>query len=195
MQLVGNQGRGRIFVVSAPAGTGKTTLVQMLVSEFSSVKESVSVTTRPPRGNEIPGVHYSFVTQDAFEAGIASGDFLEHAKVFGEYYGTSQSHLEREIEQGNHVVLVIDTQGALQLMKKISAVFIFIRPPSIEELRLRLERRQTETPEKIAERLTWAEQEMEVGKQYDYEFVNEDLTVAYEVLRSIVIAEQHKLTP
>lgn len=192
MKILGNADRGRAFVVSAPAGTGKTTLVERLQAEFECVCQSVSLTTRPARENELDGVHYHFVSEDDFIQRIAKGEFLEFARVFGNYYGTSKEKVEEQLSAGKHVVLVIDTQGALQLMGKYPATFIFVAPPSLEELRRRLESRDSETQEKVEERLTWAAQEIAAGKQYEYFIVNDELDVAYEALRSIFIAEEHR---
>lgn len=193
LKALGNLEHGLIFIVSAPAGTGKTTLVQRLVAEFPCVVTSVSCTTRKPRPGEINGVHYHFVTVQEFEKKIAENDFLEYAKLYGNYYGTSRSWVQEKQNQGKHVMLVIDTQGALQLLGKIGAKFIFIAPPSLDELRSRLINRQTETPEVIEERLAWAKKEMEAGRFYDYRIVNDDLDTAYDVLRSILIAEEHRI--
>ncbi|MCB1136997.1 MAG: guanylate kinase, partial [Chlamydiia bacterium] len=159
------------------------------------VRESVSVTTRPARSGERNGEHYHFVTQEDFDAHVAAGDFLEHAVVFGNSYGTSRAHVEDQLARGYHVVLVIDTQGALQLIDKYPACFVFVSPPSLDELRTRLLNRKTETPEVIDQRLAWAEREVAESTKYDYHIVNEDLGTAYEVLRSIVIAEEHRVLP
>jgi guanylate kinase len=183
---------GLVFVISAPAGTGKTTLVRMLIEEFSRVVESVSFTTRPPRENEVPGRDYNFISEKEFEKRIAEEDFIEYAQVFGNYYGTSGKFLESQREKGKHVILVIDTQGALQLKEKLDAVFIFISPPSLDELRARLYRRRSETEEAIEHRLSWAEKEMALASKYDYHIVNDHLKTAYEALRSILIAEEHR---
>lgn len=182
-----------LFIVSAPAGTGKTTLVARLTEEFSSVVTSVSYTTRKPRPGEVEGVHYHFVTKDQFEQRIS--DYLEYVTLYGDYYGTSQKWVEEQQEKGKHVILTIDTQGAMQLKKRqaLPGVYIFIRPPSLEALKERLERRKTETPEVIEARLDWARQEMKLAGEYDYNIVNDELSRAYEVLRSIFIAEQHKV--
>lgn len=189
---LGGLKRGMVFVISAPAGTGKTTLVRMLRQEFSCVVESVSYTTRKPRKNEVAGVDYFFISNEEFEQKIREGDFLEYAKVFNHYYGTSRKFVGLEQDKGKHVILVIDTQGALQLMGTYTAVFIFISPPSIEELRRRLMTRRADTIEAIEERLSWAQHEMSLSNRYDYQIVNEDLGVAYTVLKSILIAEEHK---
>ncbi len=186
--------KGLVFVLSAPAGTGKTTLVRMLRDEFPLIVESVSCTTRPPRHGEVSGKDYHFLSEKEFEKRIKSGDFLEHAKVFGCQYGTSKDFVVKELEKGKHVFLVIDTQGASELRKKkFPAIFIFLSPPSIEELRARLIKRKTESPESLEKRLSWAEKEMTEMKNYDYHVVNENLNVAYDVLRSIVMAEEHRI--
>lgn len=190
--LLGNLKKGIVFVISAPAGTGKTTLARMLCEEFSCVTESVSCTTRLPRVGEVEGKHYHFMTKEAFEAKIRSSDFLEYAEVFGHYYGTSKEFVLQQTEKGKHVVLVIDTQGALQLKGKFPAVFIFITPPSLEELKMRLIKRKTESEENMQQRLSWAKKEMELAGRYDYTIVNDNLVIAYDVLRSILISEEHR---
>ncbi len=192
MSVLGTLDRGLVFVISAPAGTGKTTLVRMLTEEFDCVVESVSCTTRKPRANEKEGVDYFFVSEARFQAMIKEGEFLEYAHVFGHYYGTSRHSLEKQLKRGKHVILVIDTQGAEQVKKQIDAIHIFIRPPNFDELKQRLHGRQSETKEAIATRLSWAERELEAAKHYDYQVVNQDLKTAYEILRSILIAEEHK---
>ncbi len=191
--LLGEVKKGLIFVVSAPAGTGKTTLVQRLVKEFPSIIASISYTTRQPREGEVHGVHYHFISETQFEAKIAASDFLEFVKLYGTYYGTSRQWIEEQQNQGKHVILVIDTQGALQLKKQLPAVFIFIRPPSLESLQARLIHRKTETTEMIKKRLAWAKTELEAAEQYDYQIINDDLEIAYQVFRSIFIAECHRV--
>ncbi len=190
--VLGGLKRGLVFVVSAPAGTGKTTLVRMIRQEFNCVVESVSYTTRKPRSNEIHGKDYHFISFEDFEARIREGDFLEHAQVFNHYYGTSRKFVESEQDKGHHVILVIDTQGALQLMGSYTATFIFISPPSLQELRSRLTTRKEDTPEAIEHRLSWAENEISLSNKYDYHIVNDNLQTAYTVLKSILIAEEHK---
>lgn len=185
--------KGLCFIVSAPAGTGKTTLVKLLVEEFPSVIASISFTTRQPREGEVEGRDYHFVTEEEFQKKIGAHDFLEHVQLYGNYYGTSRRWIEDQLKQGKHVVLVIDTQGAIQLKGKFPGIFIFIRPPSLEVLRRRLANRNTETAETLEMRLEWAKQEMEAISQYDYEVVNDDLYTAYQVLRSIVVAESHRV--
>lgn len=191
--LLGSSPKGLVFIISAPAGTGKTTLVDMLKSEFSMVKVSISYTTREPRPGEIDGEHYHFVSSARFRELQESGAFLEHVELFGHQYGTSRHWIDAQVDKGCHVVLVIDTQGALALKGKIDAVYTFLSPPSKDELRRRLESRQTETQAVINERLSLAEKEMEAAKHYDYHIVNESLAAAYQILRGIVIAEDHRI--
>lgn len=193
-KLLGNRKTGLAFVLSAPAGTGKTTLVKMLVQEFPCVVESISHTTRPQREGEIHGEHYYFVTREEFERLIAEKAFLEYVTLYGDYYGTTYASLEQRLHEGKHVVLVIDTQGALQLKNKFPAVFIFVMPPSLEVLQQRLIQRKTENSSVIERRLEWATSEIKASQYYDYCLVNDDLSIAYQALRSIIIAEEHRIT-
>jgi guanylate kinase len=188
-----NKKRGLLFVISAPAGTGKTTLVQMLTAEFPRVTRSVTCTTRKPRPGEKNGIDYFFLTEDEFQKKLKTGDFLEHANVFGNHYGTSRSLVEKELNAGKHVMLVIDTQGALQLKEKVDAIFIFISPPSLEELKKRLYKRSTESAELIEKRVLWARHELEMISHYDYHIINDQLPVAFEALKSILIAEEDRV--
>lgn len=192
-QLLGNLKKGLIFIVSAPAGTGKTTLVQLLAKEFPSVVASISCTTRVPRTDEVDGVHYHFLDGPEFTRRIAEDEFLEYVQLYGAYYGTSRKHVEELINQGKHVILVIDTQGLMQLKGKINFISIFIAPPSFDALEKRLEKRQTESKENMDARLIWAKEEMSRSHLYDYLIINDDLNIAYQVLRSIFIAEEHRL--
>lgn len=194
-QLLGNCGVGLVFIISAPAGTGKTTLVQMLTHEFPSVIASISYTTRSIRPGEINGVHYNFISEEEFRTRIDQGDFLEHVELYGHFYGTSKLWIEDTLKKGKHVILVIDTQGAMQLRKTRSerSIFIFITPPSLEELRKRLTKRKTESAKKITERLEWAKKELLCQTHYDYLIVNDELQIAYQTLRSILIAEEHRI--
>lgn len=192
-RLLGNKDKGLLFVISAPAGTGKSTLVEMILGEFpDEIAESCSCTTRHPRPGEVAKKHYEFISIPEFEKKIEAGEFLEYAKVFGNYYGTRKEEVERLQNQGKHVVLVIDTQGAVQIRDKIPAVFIFISPPSFEELRNRLIKRKTESEEKIQERLLWAKQEIALAPHYDYHIINDVLNITYKILLSIFIAEEHR---
>lgn len=191
--LLGSPSRGQLFVISAPAGTGKTTLAQMLVAEFpQQIIQSLSFTTRPPRKGEVQGVHYHFVSEAEFEKSIEAGEFLEFVKLYGYYYGTSLKWIAEQQESGRHVVLVIDTQGAKQLMGKVPATFIFILPPSVEKLKERLILRNTENVQEIERRLSIVEDELKAASFYDYHVVNDNKEIAYEALRSIIIAEVHR---
>lgn len=191
VKLLGNLPRGLFFVISAPAGTGKTTLSNMLQSEFDCVVRSVSYTTRPKRANEVNGIDYHFVDEKTFQQMIGNDEFLEYAKVFNYYYGTSKEYVENMLSVGKHVLLVIDTQGAMQVRdNKIPATLIFIKPPNFEELKNRLKKRNTESTQVLALRLSKAEEEMNTAVFYDYEITNDDLKIAYEKLRSILITEE-----
>lgn len=192
-RLLGNLSRGLVFILSAPAGTGKTTLVQMLTKEFPCVVASISYTTRPPRSGEIDGLDYHFIDEKEFKERIAAGEFLEYVQLYENYYGTSRVWMEEQLAAGKHVILVIDTQGALQLKDKLDAVTIFVAPPSMDELEKRLLKRRTESPEIISKRLEWAKEEMRRQHFYDYKIVNDHLVTAYQALRSILIAEEHRL--
>lgn len=192
-KILGNLKTGLVFVISAPAGTGKTTLARMIADEFPSVTESISCTTRKMRKGELADVDYHFTSKSEFEKKIAAGEFLEYAEVFGEYYGTLKSHVEKKLRSGEHVILVIDTQGALKLKESgYPATYIFVQPPSMGELRARLFNRKTEEELAIEERLKWAEHEVEMAKNYDYIITNDNLHRAYEILRSVLVAEEHK---
>ena len=185
---------GIAFVLSAPAGAGKTTLVEMLVEEFPSVERSISCTTRKPRPGEKSGEDYFFISEEEFQRRVEASDFLEHAEVFGHYYGTSKEQIQERLQKGKHVFLVIDTQGALQLQKmEFDAVYIFIAPPSLQALEERLTKRQTEDPASKNRRLSMAQKEMDRLSAYDYLIVNDDLSVAYDELKSVVKAEESRI--
>lgn len=185
--------RGLLFILSAPAGTGKTTLMQMLIDKVPGVISSISYTTRLQRPGETDGVHYHFISNAEFAERISKGEFLEYVELYGCYYGTSKLWVEQQRAAVKHVFLVIDTQGAAQLKAKSDAVLIFMAPPSLEELERRLKQRMTETPAVIAKRLSWAEQEMQAWPEYDYLILNDQLPTAYDALRSIVVAEEHRI--
>ncbi len=191
VSLIGNLKIGLPFILSAPAGTGKTTLVQRLEKEFSSIKRNVSYTTRNPRVNEVNGVDYHFISEIEFQKMICDNHFLEHAKVFGNFYGTSKHELIKDLEKGFHVIMVIDTQGALQIKDEIKATSIFIHPPSYEELKNRLNSRSLDTIQSINTRLEWSKHEVKVASYYDFQIINDDLDTAYQVLKSIIIASEH----
>jgi len=193
-KILGNCSQGLVFIVSAPAGTGKTTLVRKLAQEFSCIYQSVSCTTRSPRPGEVEGKDYHFLSKEAFKKGMDQGDFLEFAEVFGYDYGSSRSLVEAKQREGMHVFLVIDTQGAKILRESgFSAISIFVSPPSLLELERRLTERKTDSSQVIEKRLAWAKKELEEVEHYDYHIINDQLEDAYQVLRSIVIAEEHRI--
>lgn len=180
---------GRVFVVSAPSGTGKTTLNRRLVTEHADkIQMSVSFTARPMRPGETEGVHYHHTTADDFKARIAKGEMLEYAEVFGNFYGTSLAELERIRHLGRTPLLEIDVQGWSQAKAKLTnAVSIFILPPSIESLWKRLEKRGTETLEVRWRRLNSARKEIENGHIYEWFIVNKAVDDAYVELQDIII--------
>ncbi|MFA6119080.1 MAG: guanylate kinase [Parachlamydiales bacterium] len=192
-KVIGNLSKGLFFIISAPSGTGKTTLIRMLTKECNSIVESVSFTTRKPRKGEIEGIDYFFISEEEFEEKIKNNEFLEYAKVFGNYYGTSKSFVEQNLKDKKHIVLIIDTQGAMKLKGKIDAVYVFISPPSIEELRSRINFRNSNDEDDIKKRLEWSKEEMKLIKEYDYNIVNHDSHTSYEILKAIIIAEEHKV--
>jgi guanylate kinase len=186
---------GILFIVSAPSGSGKSTLVSRLRSLVEGLDFSVSYTTRAPRGSEIDGREYHFTTREAFEAMMAAEEFLEHAEVFGNYYGTALSALEHARLAGKDLLLDIDVQGAVQVMAKLpAAVPIFILPPSPEVLERRLRHRSlaehVTSEEVIARRLREAQKELDRIDEYRYAIVNDQLDEAVDELRAIVLTER-----
>lgn len=178
--------KGKLFILSAPAGTGKTTLMTRLLKEVPNLDQSVSYTTRPPREGESGEGHYRFVTPQVFKEMIAREEFLEYVLLYGDYYGTSKTALEEKLSQGKKVVLVIDSQGAMKLKGKIEATTIFVLPPSMEELKRRLHHRASESEAKIEQRLAVAEKEIERQNEYDYVVVNDNLEQALSQLKKII---------
>lgn len=180
-----------VFIISAPSGSGKSTLVSRLLNEVDGLEFSVSYTTRSPRGNEVDGVDYHFIERVEFEKRLEKGEFLEHARVFGNYYGTHIGELELARRTGKDLVLDIDVQGAAQLKERIpDAVTIFVLAPSREILEQRLRARSQDSDEVIRRRLADAANEIRNYRLYDYVLVNEDLDLAAETLMSIVRAER-----
>jgi len=177
---------GQLFVISAPSGAGKTTLIQQVMTRFPQVSYSVSHTTRPPRPGEIDGKDYFFVTEQTFTRMIQAGEWLEWARVHAHYYGTSRAFVEKQLAAGNSLLLDIDVQGARQIMDAgLDPVTIFILPPSIEELRQRLEKRGTDSAQTIALRLENAKKEIALTHLYQYVVKNDDLTTAADQLCTI----------
>ena len=184
---------GNLFVVAAPSGAGKSSLVKALMELDSRVLPSVSHTTRPPRGQEKHGREYFFVSQQEFDGMVLAEAFVEWAHVHGQRYGTSKKAIEDRITQGADVILEIDFQGAIQIKKIVStAVLVFILPPSWEELRSRLERRGEDTSEVIELRLRNAALEMAQAKDFDFVIINELFERALFDLKAIVHAQRLK---
>jgi guanylate kinase len=184
-----------VFIVSAPSGSGKSTLVARLLAHDPGLKFSVSYTTRAPRGQEVDGQSYHFVSRENFEAMAARGEFLEWAEVFGNYYGTHQGVLERAQAEGKDLVLDIDVQGARQLKIKVpEAVTIFVLAPSRRTLEQRLRARGEDREEVIARRLRDAAEEIRKYKDYDYVLINSDLEKSDATLGAIVKAERVRRT-
>ena len=180
-----------VFIISAPSGSGKSTLVDRLLERTDGLMFSVSYTTRSPRGQEREGENYHYITREEFEGCIARDEFLEYAEVFGNYYGTHRSVLDRAIAAGKDLVLDIDVQGARQLKRKIpDAVTIFILAPSRVVLERRLRARGEDSDAVIERRLRDAAKEIGNYDQYDYVLINEDLRRSEETLGSIVQAER-----
>lgn len=182
---------GLLFVISAPSGAGKTSLCKEVIDNLGGLRHSVSYTTRAPRGQEQDGVDYHFVSPQRFDAMVAAGEFAEWARVHGNCYGTAIATLETARSAGVDLLLDIDCQGAAQLKKNYRhGVFIFILPPSYQELQRRLEGRQTDAPEVIARRMTNARGEIEAARWYDYLVVNDDFAEARSNLLAILAAER-----
>jgi len=184
-----------VFIISAPSGSGKSTLVSRLLHRVPGLMFSVSYTTRKPRGAEVDGQNYCFVSREEFEAMLQRGEFLEHAKVFGNYYGTHRSMLEKARQQGMDLVLDIDVQGARQLKDQIpEAVTVFILAPSRQILEQRLRARSEDRDDVIERRLREAAEEIRNYKAYDYVLINRDLCESDHVLSAIVCAERVRRT-
>jgi guanylate kinase len=180
-----------VFIISAPSGSGKSTIVDMLRKLVEGLDFSVSYTTRPPRGSEQNRREYYFVPREEFEAMVARGEFLEHADVFGNYYGTARRVLEDAQRKGHDLLLDIDVQGAAQIQKSIpEAVSIFVLPPNHQKLEWRLRNRGTDADPVIRRRLATARREIENYRKYDYILVNDDLEQAVDEMKAIVLSER-----
>jgi len=181
---------GRLFVVSAPSGAGKTSLVNAIVGDMERVRLSVSHTTRPRRDNEVDGRHYHFVSREQFQDLVTRGDFLEYAKVFGNLYGTSQAQVQALLDQGHDVILEIDWQGAGQVRRRMPGCrSIFILPPSAAELERRLRGRGTDAEEVIARRLAESRGDIGHWEEFDYVVVNDDFDRARAELEHIILGQ------
>ncbi|MCL2052970.1 MAG: guanylate kinase [Oscillospiraceae bacterium] len=183
--------KGVLFVISAPSGCGKGSVLSLVTETNSNIHYSVSATTRKPREGEVNGVNYHFIKKEDFEALIQGGNMLEYAEYCGNYYGTPARPVKDMLNSGKHVMLEIEVQGAMKVKEKCpDAALIFVVPPSLDELKRRLLKRGTETEEVIAQRLAQAENEMRAAKEYDYIIVNENLETAAEDLKTVIRAEE-----
>jgi guanylate kinase len=186
--------RGRLYVIAAPSGAGKTSLVRALMERVPSLAFSVSFTTRPRRANEQDGRDYHFIDEATFERMAREGAFVEHAEVFGNHYGTGREQVEQALEAGQDLILEIDWQGARQVRERLpEAADIFILPPSRSVLEQRLRSRRTDSPEVIARRLRESVQEMSHWPEFRFVVVNDDFTTALGELLSIVRGEGEAL--
>ena len=191
--------RGLLFIISAPSGTGKTTLAERLVQILPNLRMSRSYTSRAARSSERSGLDYNFITRTAFEQMIAAGEFLEHAEVFGNLYGTSRTDTERLQASGQDVVLVIDVQGAAQVKQSgVDHTSIFVMPPSFEILERRLRGRSSESEPAMQRRLAAARAEAGCYVEYDYVVINDQLEPTVVRLQEIIAAERsrmHRMRP
>jgi len=186
--------RGGLFVVSAPSGTGKTTVVDEVVARTPGVRRSRSFTSRPARPGETDGIAYHFVTRARFEAMVTGDQFLEWAEIVGNLYGTSRFETERQLAAGFDLILVIDVQGARQLrLQGLPAVMVFLMPPSADVLERRLRGRGQDGDDVIARRLEVAREEVPAFAEYHYVVVNDDMAVSVDEVRAIVLAERAKV--
>ena len=184
---------GNIFIISAASGTGKTTLVSRLTHHYDTIRVAVSHTTRPPREGEQHGKQYYFVSPEKFMQLVGDGVFLEHAQVFGNYYGTSMLEVRELINKGVDVILEIDVQGATQIRQALpNAISIFILPPSLAVLEERLRKRKTDSEEVIVRRLNEARHEIQQAIEFDYIVVNNDLVETENHLLSIIRSQRFR---
>lgn len=183
--------KGLLFVVSAPAGCGKDTILEQLFKKTDTVGYSVSATTRAPREGEVDGVHYHFRTRDEFERMIKDGEVLEYTEYCGNYYGTPRKGVEDLLAEGKDVILKIEVEGAMNIKRIFpECCLVFILPPSLAELERRLRKRGTETEDKIILRTKQAKSELEFAKNYDYYIVNGELEKAVDDLLAVIRAEK-----
>ena len=186
--------RGLLIVVSGASGTGKGTVCKKILDDMPEVAYSISATTRLPRPGEVDGREYYFLSRDEFKAWIADEKFLEFAEVYGNFYGTPLNKIEERLNRGEDILLEIDVQGALNVKRKCpEGVYIFLLPPSIEELKRRIEGRGTETPESLQRRLANAVAEIKIGREYNYVVVNDSVENAVAKIKAILVAERCKV--
>ncbi|MFH1612154.1 MAG: guanylate kinase [bacterium] len=188
--------KGLIFVISAPSGTGKTTLCHKVRKEIPNIKFSISYTTRPIRKDEKNGADYFFISEEIFKKYIKNNNFAEWAKVFGNYYGTLKENLENYINKGQDVFLDIDVKGGFQIKKNYKdSILISVLPPSIKVLKCRLENRNTEDKKSLEKRLKKASSEIKQLEKYDYVIINDSLSKSIETFKNIILAERCRIRP
>jgi guanylate kinase len=179
--------RGRLVVISAPSGAGKTTIAHAILRAHPTLRFSVSATTRPIRDGEKDGRDYFFLRIDEFRRWIDAGEFVEWEEIYGNYYGTLRQEVDRALEQGEHILFDVDAKGGLSIRKRYpESLLIFIRPPNLEALNGRLRNRKTESEASVSQRLARVPLEMELGKAFDYQVVNDDLQRAIKQVNTIV---------
>ena len=187
--------KGLLLVVSGPSGAGKGTIYKALLNKNDKIKLSVSATTRKPRNGEVHGVNYFFIEKEEFTKMVENGEFLEHAQIYDNFYGTPKAAIIECLEKGQDVILEIEMQGARQIKEVYpEGVFIFVLPPSLEELKSRIVGRGTETQEEIEKRFSCAFEEINQIVNYDYFIVNEDIEKSVNDVNAIIISEKNKVT-
>lgn len=187
--------KGILLVVSGPSGAGKGTICKALLNKNDQIKLSVSATTRKPRNGEVHGVNYFFIEKEEFTKMIENGEFLEYAQIYDNFYGTPKAAIIECLEKGQDVILEIEMQGARQIKEVYpEGVFIFVLPPSLEELKSRIVGRGTETQEEIEKRFSCAFEEINQIVNYDYFIVNEDIEKSVSDVEAIICAEKNKVT-
>ena len=189
--MIKTKKQGLLIVLSGPSGSGKNTVCDEVKKNNKNIWESISMTSRKPRKGEIDGKSYYFVTEEEFKKNIEDDNMLEYAKFVGNYYGTPKKNIQKHLDNGEDVILVIEIQGALQIKQKIShALFVFLLPPSMKELKRRLIDRNTESSSKVMERFERAYKEINELSKYNYVIVNDNVKDAAKKLESIILAER-----
>ena len=189
--IIKSKERGNLVVISGPSGAGKGSIIQEVIKNNDHIWLSVSMTSRKIRGQEVEGKEYYFITREEFEEKIAHGEMLEYTEYSGNYYGTPRGKINEHLESGQDVILEIEIEGALNIKKMLpETIFIFIMPPSMQELKKRLENRKTETEDKIIRRFKRAYQEINEVTKYNYVVVNDELEQAVSKVKAILLAER-----